>query len=140
MRITSLVVFASLCLAACERETSAPVVVLNVEITAPRPGAGMSAGYLDIRNNAAEPLVITRVESPQFRSVELHESIVEDGIARMRPLEALEIAPGQTMSLERGGKHLMLMARVADPEQVTLNFYSGELLVVSVEAGVGGGQ
>jgi copper(I)-binding protein len=137
MRIAWLAVIAALSLAACAREAGPPVVIADIEITVPRPGSGMSAGYLEIRNNSKEPLAITRVESPQFGKVELHESIVEDGIARMRPLDSLDIAPGQAARLERGGKHLMLMAPVADPDQVTLNFFAGEQLIVSVEARVG---
>lgn len=137
MRIAWLILVAAACLGACEREASPPVVITDIEITTPRPGSNMSAGYLEIRNNSKEPLAITRVASPQYGKVELHESIIEDGIARMRPLDALDIAPGQATRLERGGKHLMLMAPVADPEQVTLNFYAGDLLIVSVEARVG---
>lgn len=140
MRLAGLVIVATLGVAACEREPAPPVIVENVEITAPRPGARMSAGYLEITNNSADPLVITRVESPQFGDVALHESIVEDGIARMRPLASLDIAPGETALLERGGKHLMLMSPHSDTEQVTLNFYAGELLVVSVEARTGTGR
>ncbi len=138
--IPGLMFVAAAGLVACGQEASPPVIVADIEITAPRPGSGMSAGYLEIRNNSNEPLAITRVDSPQFGMVELHESIVEDGIARMRPLESLDIAPGQAAVLERGGKHLMLMAPVADPEQVTLNFFAGDLLVVSVDARVGGEQ
>ena len=138
MRTAALLVLLTVAgLAACGREESAPVVVADIEITAPRPGSGMSAGYLEIRNNSKEPLAITRVESPQFGMVELHESVIEDGIARMRPLDSVDVAPGQATRLERGGKHLMLMAPVADLEQVTLNFYTDDALIVSVEARVG---
>ncbi len=137
MRKIWLVVFAAIWMAGCEREGGAPVVISDIEITSPRPGSNMSAGYLEIRNNSKEPLAITRVESPQFGRVMLHESVVEDGIARMRPLESIDIAPGQATRLERGGKHLMLMAPVAAPEQVTLNFFAADQLVVSVEARVG---
>ncbi len=140
MRIPGFTLIAALCLAACGQEAGPPVVALDIEITSPRPGSSMSAGYLSIRNNTSERIAITRVESPQFGKVELHESIVEDGIARMRRLDALDIAPGQATVLERGGKHLMLMAPVADPERVTLNFFAGDLLVLSVEAQVGEDQ
>jgi len=95
-------------MAACSGGDAPPVVVANVEVTPPRPGAGMSAGYLDITNNSREPLVITHVTSPEFGKVELHETTVEDGVARMRPLDSLVVPPGETVVLERGGKHLML--------------------------------
>ena len=96
----------------------------------------MSAGYLQLRNTTNEPITITRVTSPDFRSVEMHESILEDGIARMVALPELSIAPGGTARLQRGGKHLMLMGPVADPETVTLQFYAGDVLVLSLNAAV----
>ena len=38
----------------------------------------------------------------------MHESSTTDGVARMRPTGPLTIAPGQTVELAPGGKHLML--------------------------------
>ncbi len=139
MRLTCLAIIAAILLGACERNDGPPVVIAEIEITAPRPGAAMSAGYLEISNRSDTALTITRVESPQFGRVEMHQTIIEDGIARMRPLDRLDIAPGEAAVLERGGKHLMLMAPVADAELVTLNFYADDLLVISVDARLGEG-
>ncbi|NGX16945.1 copper chaperone PCu(A)C [Wenzhouxiangella sp. XN24] len=73
------------------------------------PAAHMTAGYLSISNPGAEPLVIVGVESPAFGSVELHGTIMTDGVARMREQEAVTVAPGDTVRFEPGGLHLMLM-------------------------------
>jgi copper(I)-binding protein len=62
----------------------------------------------------------------------MHETIAEDGIARMRAIPVLEIADGETIIFERGGKHLMLMQPVGKPGTVTLNFYSDDVLLLSV--------
>lgn len=94
----------------------------------------VSAGYMTLINDSDEVVSITSVASPQFDSVEMHETIIEDGIARMRPIEALVIAPGSTVKFERGGKHLMLMQPSESIDTVTLNFYSGDLLVLSVSS------
>lgn len=120
----------------CGSDASPPLVIENVEVTAPRPGMGMSAGYLSITNNADSPVAITRVASPQFGSVEMHESRIVDGVARMRPIERLEIGSGATLKLERGGKHLMLMQPADELDIVTLNFYADETLLISVETGI----
>ncbi len=132
MRIVLTLGLVALVTLGCSRPAGPPVVVSDIEITPPRPA--MSAGYMTIANNAAGDLNITRVESPQFGRVELHESTIEDGVARMRKLEALTIPPGDSVRLERGGKHLMLMKAAADLDTVTLNFYSDDALLVSVEA------
>lgn len=124
----------ALCFAACTADLSAPLLAADVIVTRPLPGAMVSAGYMTLINDSDEVVSITSVASPQFGSVEMHETIIEDGIARMRPIEALVIAPGSTVKFERGGKHLMLMQPSESSDTVTLNFYSGDLLVLSVNS------
>jgi len=97
----------------------------------------MRAGYLTLTNNSAETISLTSVSSPQFAAVEIHETTIEDDIARMRRIEALDIGPGRSTTLERGGKHLMLMQsqELMDQESIdliTLDFYADDLLVLSV--------
>ena len=120
-------------LVACTADSRAPVVLEDIVITEPRPGANMSAGYLRISNNRGEPLAITRVESQQFGKIEIHETTTVDGVSRMRPLPALEVPANGSVVLERGGKHLMLMRPAADLSRITLDFYSGDELLLSVD-------
>ena len=94
----------------------------------------MAAGYLDISNHSGTTLRITHVSSPDYASVEMHETIVEDDVARMREIPVLEIRDGESVVFERGGKHLMLMKPIGTPGTITLNFYSDELLLLSVSA------
>jgi copper(I)-binding protein len=67
--------------------------------------------------------------------VQIHETIIEDGIARMRPLPQLDVPPGGNVKLERGGKHLMLMRPTGQSDAVSLQFYDGETLLLSVNSG-----
>ncbi len=119
---------------ACDSGEGPPVVAANVVVTAPAPGMPMAAGYLDIANRSGTSIRITGVSSPDYESVEMHETIVEDDIARMREIPVLEIENGETVVFERGGKHLMLMRPIGAPETITLNFYSEELLLLSISA------
>lgn len=121
-------------LAACSDSTSPPVVASNIVVTAPAPGMRMAAAYLEIANHSGTSIRITGVTSPDYESVEMHESTIEEGVARMRAIPVLEIADGETATFERGGKHLMLMRPVGTPESVTLNFHSNDLLLLSVSA------
>ena len=50
-----------------------------------------------------------------------------------RAIPVLEIADGETATFERGGKHLMLMRPVDEPDAVTLNFYSDDTLLLTVD-------
>ena len=118
--------------AGCDSPGGPPVVVTGLVVTAPGAGMPMAAGYLEISNRSGEAIRIDRVSSPEYGSVEMHETVIEDGIARMREIPVLEIAAGDTVVFERGGKHLMLMQPVGTPGTVTLNFYSDDVLLLSV--------
>ena len=73
------------------------------------------------------------VTSPEFGKVELHETTVEDGVARMRPLDSLVVPPGETVVLERGGKHLMLMRAQNVEQNVSLQLFSDDAPVLSID-------
>ena len=120
--------------AGCDSPEGPPVVADNVVVTAPGAGMPMAAGYLDITNRSGTDIRITRVSSPDYAAVEMHETVVEDGIARMREIPVLDIAAGETLTFERGGRHLMLMQPVASPGTITLNFYSDDVLLLTVSA------
>ncbi|MDH3547119.1 MAG: copper chaperone PCu(A)C [Gammaproteobacteria bacterium] len=123
-------------IAACSAD-SPPLIASNVVITQPMPGAHMSAGYLALANSSGQAITITAVSSPDFESVEMHESVLEDGVARMHPLEEITIPPHQGVVFERGAKHLMLMRPVDAIDTVTLQFYAGDALVLSINTTVG---
>jgi copper(I)-binding protein len=83
--------------------------VRAARIVMPPPGAHMAAGYFELYNPGTTALVLEALESSAFESVEMHETVEEDGVSRMRPLANATIAPGETLRFEPGGMHLMLM-------------------------------
>lgn len=122
--------------AGCGTAADAPLVADDVRVSAPRPGTSMSAGYMSLTNPGDSDLEITRVQSPQFDAVEVHRTVLEDGVARMRAEPAIVVAAGATVRLEPGGLHLMLLGPHAVADSVTLEFWSGEVLLLTVEAPV----
>ena len=50
-------------------------------------GASAGAGYMKITNTGTTPDRLVSESSDIARSVELHETSIENGIARMRPLK-----------------------------------------------------
>ncbi|MHC8441942.1 MAG: SCO family protein [Candidatus Eutrophobiaceae bacterium] len=66
------------------------------------------AAYLRLRNDSNGDLRLVGVESPDFKSVELHESRLENDIAMMRKVETLPLPQGVEVKLSPGGLHLML--------------------------------
>ncbi len=127
-----LVFFCAVFLTACGAPQP-PLVVSEIEVTRPMPGMKMSAGFFVMSNNTDEPTRITSVSSPQFEAVEIHETTVTNGISKMRELDALVIPAHDSVVLERGGKHLMLMRPRDLEDTVTLQFFSEDLPVLSIE-------
>lgn len=71
-------------------------------------GTAATAGYAKITNTgkAADRLIGASLEGAE--KAELHETAVENGIARMRPIEGgLLIEPGRTVELKPAGAHIM---------------------------------
>jgi len=119
-------------LSACSVENT-PLVATDIVVARPLPGVRMGAGYLSLSNATSQRILITKVMSPNFESVEMHESVLEDGISRMVRLDEVAILPGQTVHFEPGGKHLMIRHRVDAADVVTLKFYDGDALLLSID-------
>lgn len=67
------------------------------------------AGYAVLSNTGGKPLSVTSMQSAAFGRVELHETIIENGMAKMRAIDKLDIAPGAKVEFAPGGKHFMLI-------------------------------
>ena len=100
--LTSLLFF----LAACEKNGSS-ISLNNLEIYAPLPGNTVTSGYTKITNNTDVTISIDSITSPDFETVEIHETIIVNGIARMIEIEQLTIPANNDVVLQRGGKHFM---------------------------------
>lgn len=86
------------------------IVVAEGEARAAGPAARAGAVYLSIINTGMEPDRLLSVESTAGQRVELHTTELENGVARMRPLkDGIPLAPGETVALEQGGDHVMVM-------------------------------
>ncbi len=68
-----------------------------------------SAAYMTVTNEGRETARLVAASSPAAAKVEIHTTVIEDGVMKMRPLEAIEIPPGETVRLEPGGRHIMLL-------------------------------
>jgi periplasmic copper chaperone A len=68
-----------------------------------------SAAYLTLEVTGERPDRLIAAASPIAETVGLHTHVMDGDIARMRPVAAIEIAPGAPVVLEPGGLHIMLM-------------------------------
>jgi len=115
-----------------------PLTAADVRLPQPLSGMRMGAGYLTLENNSAQDIRITHVISPELESVEMHESILKDGVSRMKKLPEVVVLAGKTIAFEPGAKHLMLRYPESIPSDVTLRFFSGEDLLLSIVTTVTG--
>jgi len=85
----------------------------------------MVAGYATLANTGDEPIAVLSVQSNAYRMSSLHETVTSGDVSKMRDLHRLKIAPGETVQLKPGGKHLMLMQprrAIAVGEKVEMMF------------------
>jgi copper(I)-binding protein len=89
--------------------------------------AGQRSTGAFLRLTARNRLKLVAVESPVADIVEIHEMALVDNVMRMRAVETIELAPGQSLELRPGGFHVMLIdlrqqVKVGDPVPLTLVF------------------
>ena len=102
---------------------------MKVEHAWARASAGPANGaaYLTITNTGATADRLIAASGDVSKTAQLHNHINEGGVMKMRPVAAIEVAPGQTVTLAPGGYHIMLMGLKAPLKQgdsfpLTLSF------------------
>jgi periplasmic copper chaperone A len=73
------------------------------------PGIPVGVVYLTITNDTGKSDRLLKLKTAAASSVEVHRTETIEGVARMREVSVLHIAPGETVKFEPGGMHLMLM-------------------------------
>ena len=115
MRIWHLILgVAALVLAACG---GSPEGLQVIDARIGKPLVNTAALYMTIENNTDQADRLVAVQTPAARLTELHESVTsDDGIVRMEQQGVFEVEPGETLTLEPGGRHVMLLG--VDPLEV----------------------
>ena len=91
-------------------EYKAGLITINAPWSRATPkSALMGIGYLAIRNNGTTPDRIIGGSVDVADRFELHVTIIENGIARMRELSEIEIKSGETIEFKPGGSHAMFV-------------------------------
>lgn len=84
------------------------IVITQPWVRATQAGMPMTAGYLTIENRGKQADTLIAIATPVATTAELHRTIEEGGMSRMRPTSEVTIAAGETVKAGPGGLHLML--------------------------------
>ena len=102
--------------------------------------------YLTI-TNAGPSDTLTAVSTPVADTAQLHRTIDDNGVMKMRAVQSLPIGQGKSLTLAPGGYHIMLMGlkqalKQGDSFPVTLTLAkSGQITTTAmVEAAGAGGM
>jgi copper(I)-binding protein len=73
-------------------------------------GATSGAAYMAITNRGTTPERVNCVSSDASGQCQIHSMTMEGGVMKMRPVEdGLEVKPGETVTLQPSGFHVMLV-------------------------------
>ncbi|MDF2233230.1 copper chaperone PCu(A)C [Albimonas sp. CAU 1670] len=97
----------------------------------------VAGAFLVLVNHGDAPVKLVDARSDVASKVELHTHVMQDGIAKMRQVEAMEIPAHGEHRLQRGGDHVMMMGvheplKQGDVIAVTLVFDDGDTLDVEI--------
>ncbi len=72
------------------------------------PTVPVRAGYMSIYNPGSEAVSILSITSDAFKNIEIHQTIMQDGLMRMEQVSDLTIEPNAQLEFQPGGMHLMM--------------------------------
>jgi len=115
-----------------------PLQVNNPTILLPAKSAQVVAGFAELVNHANSELRVTGISSEAFNRSEIHRTVVENDVAKMRKQDAIVVPAHSTVTLKHGGLHIMLMQpkkelSAGDKIVVNLELETGKTLPVSFE-------
>ena len=111
---------------------------VRVEDAWSRPALAGRTGvvYLTVQD-AGAPDTLTGAGTPIAEQAQLHESFVDHGVAKMRSVQSLPVAPDKPVTLAPNGYHIMLMGlkrplKAGDTFPVTLTFSNAGAVAATV--------
>lgn len=124
--------------------------IIHPHIPQPSASAKAAGGFMAIVNSGTEADRLIGVESEIAARTEVHESRVDaNGVGSMVRVDAIDLPPDATVSLEHGGLHIMFMGltgslREGEFHKATLIFEKAGRVEIEFQvdppAGQGGGQ
>ena len=81
------------------------------------PGTAVTAAYGSLMNHGSDTVTIVNVTSTTGTEAQMHDVIADGDQRKMVQLNSLDIAPGESLVFEPGGRHVMLLGITDAPEE-----------------------
>lgn len=130
-----LFILSSLSLLSLSAMAAGDLSIDNAWIRQAPPGMHMLAGYMTIHNRGAMEHKLVAATSPAFGHIELHRSVISNGVAEMIPQKFMPVPAHGELKIAPGGYHLMLMMpkktfTLGEMVPFELHFADGEVMKV----------
>lgn len=134
------IILASALMAAAFNIAQAQTGTIDVQEPWARATLGQArtgAAYLTLSATGSSADRLVSASSPVAAKTELHNHIMVGNVAQMRPVDAIEVAPGSPTLLQPGGLHIMLFdlkgpLQAGTSFPVTLTFEKAGAVTVQV--------
>lgn len=113
------------------------LAISDIQVVAPAPGRTASVGYLTVHNQGGKPAALTSVSSLQFARIEMHQTVLKDGVARMQALDTVIVNAKGKVDFVPGGRHLMLFEPtigLIPGKNISLAFHFDTGAILTVES------
>ena len=122
---------ALLCLSALSASQAADVTAQALTLSdawvrSSVPGQVNGAGYVKIQNKGTQADRLLSATSAAANTVELHTVITENGVAKMREINGLDVPADKTITMAPGGYHVMFL-------QIKEPFKEGSVIPVTLK-------
>ena len=81
------------------------------------PGTAVTAAYGSLINHGSDTVTIVNVTSATGTEAQMHDVIADGDQRKMLRLNSVDIAPGESLVFEPGGRHIMLLDITDAPEE-----------------------
>lgn len=98
--------------------SQASLELTNCVIVEPAPSSTVAGLFFDIRFNVTDEIKALRIPGPESilgatvkglsETAEIHETLMEEGVMKMKRLTQFKIAPNKLYQFKPGGHHLMI--------------------------------
>ncbi|MBP2230590.1 copper chaperone PCu(A)C [Azospirillum agricola] len=86
-----------------------PIAIDHPWARATAPSAPNGAAYFVLNSVGPDGDRLLSASTPVAEKAELHTHLMDNGVMKMRPVNAIEVTPGSPAALAPGGLHVMLL-------------------------------